>query len=107
MMKTAMRTIMIDGSTWTKITDFYDSILAAVGAPEWHGRSIDALIDSMIWGGINELEPPYTIRIAGTNALPKDIRDHLVLARDALTESRAEFRVRKGRDVEVGLEMGE
>ena len=50
-----MRRIELDAKSWMKILDFYQDLLKALGAPEWHGRNLNALIDSMIWGGINEL----------------------------------------------------
>ncbi|MBC9884143.1 barstar family protein, partial [Bradyrhizobium sp. INPA01-394B] len=40
--------------------DFYDALLAALGAPEGHGRNLNALIDSMVWAGMNAVEAPYT-----------------------------------------------
>jgi RNAse (barnase) inhibitor barstar len=60
-----MRWIELDGGSWTTALDFYTALLGALGAPKGHGRNINALIDSMIWGGMNAVEPPYTIRIRG------------------------------------------
>jgi hypothetical protein len=45
--------------------DFCDELLAALGAPEWHGRSVDALIDSVIVGSINAVMPPYRVEVSG------------------------------------------
>ena len=42
-----MRIIELDAAKWKTIIDFYDALLASLGAPEWHGKSPDALIDSM------------------------------------------------------------
>ena len=58
-----MRTIRLNAENWKTVLDFYDALLAALGAPDWHGASIDAMIDSMIWGGINDVDPPYTVQI--------------------------------------------
>lgn len=85
--------------------DFYDALLSALGAPAWHGRSIDALIDSMIWGGINLVEPPYLIRVRGSSRLPSDVQDHIELAKDFLLKARAEFHALRGCDVEVDFEI--
>ena len=60
-----MRIIEIDGSDWQSVKDFLTTLRAAIGAPDWHGWSVNAFIDSMIWGGINQIEPPYEIRISG------------------------------------------
>lgn len=48
----------LDASAWKTPNDIYAALFKALGSPDWHGDSPDALIDSMIWGGINELEPP-------------------------------------------------
>jgi RNAse (barnase) inhibitor barstar len=72
-----MNFIDLDAHQWKTALDFYEALLSALGAPRWHGRNINALIDSMIYGGINEIEPPLTIRITGTENLPADARDEL------------------------------
>jgi hypothetical protein len=99
-----MRIIKLDATNWKTVIDFYDALLAAIGAPKWHGDSPDALIDSMIWGGINAVEPPYTIRISGTKMLPKDVREHVALVKHALAKARLEYQSRKGGDIEVSME---
>lgn len=60
-----MRTITLDASAWRVEGDFYDAILAALGAPAWHGRNLDALAESIFDGQINSIDPPYAIRIVG------------------------------------------
>jgi hypothetical protein len=100
-----MRTIKLDATNWKTVIDFYDALLAAIGAPKWHGDSPDALIDSMIWGGINAVEPPYTIRIFGAEKLPKNVREHVELVKQALAKARLEYQSRKSGDVEVSMEI--
>ena len=99
-----MRNIELDAKNWTSAVDFYSALLSSIGAPEWHGRNIDALVDSMIWGGINRVEPPYTVQIRGVEQLPGDVRNHIELAKKALLEAPADFRIRHDRDVEVQLD---
>ena len=99
-----MRTIELDATRWTTAWDFYNALLPALGAPTWHGQNINALIDSVIWGGINAVEPPFTIRIRHIGGSPKDVIDEVELAKHALSEARAEFRAQHGRDVDVQLE---
>ena len=41
----------------------YDSFFRAVGAPDWHGRTLDALNDSIAHGSINQVEVPYRLVI--------------------------------------------
>jgi RNAse (barnase) inhibitor barstar len=50
-------------SDWYWAQDFYSAFFLAVGAPEWHGRNLDALNDSIAGGGINKIEVPYRIVI--------------------------------------------
>lgn len=77
-----MKTIALDARHWLSLLDFYDELLSALGAPEWHGRSIDALIDSIIFGGINEVEPPYRVIVGGLDQSAKEAFDEL---REAFT----------------------
>jgi Barstar (barnase inhibitor) len=100
-----MRIIELDATEWKTVVDFYKALLASIGAPEWHGISPDALVDSMIWGGINAVEPPYTIKISGAAKLPKDVRDEVELAKQVLADGRVDYRSRRGDDVEVAIEI--
>ena len=100
-----MRTIELDATKWKTYDDFYNALLPSVGAPKWHGENLNALVDSMIWGGINALEPPYTIRVSGSTMLPKHIRDHLERAKWALEEGRKDYQEQEGGDVEVAIEI--
>jgi RNAse (barnase) inhibitor barstar len=100
-----MRIIELDAAKWKTVIDFYNALLPALGAPKWHGESVDALIDSAIWGRINAIDPPYTIRIVRTQNLSKNVRDHIILVKEDLAEARKEFQVRRGKDTEVNFEL--
>jgi hypothetical protein len=39
----------------------YAAFFKAVGAPSWHGKSFNALNDSIAGGNINEVEVPYSV----------------------------------------------
>ena len=58
-----MKELVLDGSSWNKPDDLYDAFFHAVGAPPWHGRNFNALIDSIETGQINAIEVPYHIVI--------------------------------------------
>ncbi len=93
-----MRIIKLDASGWKVPLDFYDALLGALGAPDWHGRSVDALVDSMLYGGINAIEPPYRIWIVGTEAMPLSVRNELnsaivTLAEQQGVEKEIEFQI--------------
>ena len=64
MARAGVKHIEIDASCWRGPLDFYDAILAALDAPGWHGHSVDALIDSIIVGNINGVDPPYRIEVS-------------------------------------------
>ena len=67
--------IIID---WEKIKskdDFYNCFLPQVKAPSWHGRNLDALNDSLVTGGINEIEPPYCIKNINSSSSNEAIID--------------------------------
>jgi RNAse (barnase) inhibitor barstar len=55
--------------------DVYAKILAGLQAPDWHGRNLDALWDSVTGVEINGLSPPYRVEINGYGVLQKELRD--------------------------------
>jgi hypothetical protein len=99
-----MRTIELNAANWKTVLDFYHAVLTAVGAPKWHGESPDALIDSMIWGSINAIDPPYTIKISGVRSVPKDVHEHINLVKRAVADARTEYCRRRNADIDVTIE---
>lgn len=100
-----MRIIRLDASKWTNNLDFYEALLPQLGAPDWHGESIAALIDSMIWGEINEVEPPYRVQVVGTDRVPSSVMAFLEDLRDCLRRARADRLCRMGVDADATLEL--
>jgi len=100
-----VRTIELHAQDWNTVTDFHGALLTAIGAPAWHGRSIDAFIDSMIWGGINSIEPPYKVRVHGLQSLTINVRNEIELVRQHVTEARTEFLHSRGQDPGVFFEV--
>lgn len=74
----------IDASNWQSMSDYCEAMFDALGSPEGHGCSLDAFIDSMVYGGMNAVEPPYTIRIKGTKLLPTKILEEIEALKQAL-----------------------
>lgn len=97
--------IEIDTSEWRHVIDFYKDVLKNIRAPDWHGKSINALVDSMIYGGINEIESPYTIRFRGVDDLPADIIDELRVAKNTIDAARLDQRNTTGLDADVEFEI--
>jgi hypothetical protein len=98
-----MRTIELNAENWETVIDFCHALLAAIGAPKWHGMSPDAFIDSMVWGRINAVEPPYMVRISGLSTAPSDVFDYVELVSDALVEARIYRKRYNGDDVDVSV----
>jgi RNAse (barnase) inhibitor barstar len=69
-----MKELVLNGAKWTTQDDFYDAFFRAVGAPEWHGRNLDALYDSIAAGSINEVEVPYRLVIANYSEIGDDAK---------------------------------
>ena len=67
--------IELEGATWSGADDFYTAYLAAVGAPEWHGRNLDAVWDSLTGGDINQRKLPFRVRITGTARMSVGARE--------------------------------
>ena len=97
--------IEIDGSQWKTAIDFLTALRTAVGAPHWHGWSPDAFIDSTIWGGINELEPPYEIHVIGSGQTPQEVKDYIDLMTSVLEEARKWRLENRGDDIDVSLRV--
>lgn len=100
-----MRYIELNSTNWKTKLDFYRDILAALGAPKWHGESIDCMIDSMVWGGINTVHPPYIVRIRGMNRLPEAIRQTIETLDKEIAKQRADHLRWHKKDVEVEFEL--
>ena len=82
--------IELDGSHWASKGDFYDALLPAIGAPPWHGRNLAALNQSIRAGKINDIRPPYTVRIRGAATMQPDAREMVNRFAELLAERRAE-----------------
>ena len=95
-----MRRIELDTASWIDLDDFYSALLPALGAPSWHGHNFDALWDSMVQGGINDLQPPYEINLVNTFGLGEPLRSKLIGFLDLVREARE----RKGIDIHATAE---
>lgn len=67
--------IVIDWATIDCEADFYRQVLEQLKAPAWHGHNLDALSDSMCAGGINGVEPPYSVSVVGVSEVRPGLRE--------------------------------
>jgi hypothetical protein len=65
----------------------------------------DAFVDSMIWGGMNSIEPPYTVQIKNITGAPEEVADFVSLMISVIKEARQERFKRRGDDVEVSISV--
>lgn len=86
-----MTIVELDASKWSTLEDFYEGLLAAVGAPDWHGRNPNALVDSLVYGSINDLEPPYTIRMHRLAQAPQAVAEHVRMIVGYLIDARRDY----------------
>ncbi|MDR3416172.1 MAG: barstar family protein [Nevskia sp.] len=54
-----MHSIRIDWAQISSEDGMWDALCRESKEPMWHGRNLDALNDSWVAGGINEMGPPY------------------------------------------------
>ena len=76
-----------------------EAILALPG----HGSSIESFVDSMVFGTMSELSPPYMITVTG--AENPEVRAFAERLSNAIGQARLERRTRRGDDAEVVLKV--
>ena len=94
-----VKELVLDGTGWQTKDDFYNAFFCAVGAPEWHGRNLDALADSISGGSINRVEVPYKIVIRSYGSIAPQAREMTDKFIHLVRELAAE-----GCPVEIGVE---
>lgn len=88
-----MTDIELDASGWVTADDFSAALFAGLGAPSWHGTSINALVDSMIYGGINDIVPPFRVTARGMGGAKGEARTALLETFEALGDAGAHYAI--------------
>ncbi|HRX84284.1 MAG TPA: barstar family protein, partial [Phycisphaerae bacterium] len=65
-----MNDLLISGTSWRNPDNVWDDLLEALGAPDWHGRNLDALSDSVCTGSVNAIQPPLRVLIRDVANIP-------------------------------------
>jgi len=63
---------------WGKIQtpeDYFSQLLPQVKAPDWHGKNLNALADSLVTGSINSIEPPFCLINLNVGSLKSELHD--------------------------------
>ena len=97
-----MRIIELDATKWKTYDDFYNAPLPSIGAPKWHGQNLNALVDSMIWGGINAVDPLTQSESWERRRCHKIF---VITSKRALAKGRADYQKLRGGDVKVAIEI--
>ena len=56
--------VTLQAAGWQTSDDLWSALLQALGAPEWHGNSLDALFDSLV-AKLNTIKPPLVVEFVG------------------------------------------
>ena len=81
-----MNVVQLDARHWKTPPDFYKALVRELGAPDWHGESIPALIDSMIVGDINAVALPLRVVVTGLDKASVAAFNELIEAFSALSQ---------------------
>jgi RNAse (barnase) inhibitor barstar len=73
-----MLVIELDAKKWNCHLDFYQDLNNELGSPKKHGSSIAAFIDSIVYGGMNKVIPPFRIEIRNFKILNHDLAKEIV-----------------------------
>lgn len=92
-----MKVIALDASAWQSVDDFYSALLPKLGAPAWHGRNLDALLDSLS-SDINDVAQPFGVQLQNSAGLPPSMAEFL---REVVTVF--QFARERGADVSITL----
>ena len=79
--------ISLDWSLISSEEDFYSSVLNKLESPDWHGRNLNALRDSVVTGGINGIEPPYVFRNINISFGPEELKNFKLAVFEILIDS--------------------
>ena len=98
-----MKTVEIDATRCANPKEFARLLHEAIQAIPGHGSSIEAFVDSMVFGTMSELSPPYMITVTG--AENPEVRAFAERLSNAIGQARLERRTRRGDDSEVVLKV--
>ncbi len=71
--------INIDVSLWRDRRDVYETILLEIKAYPGHAVNINALVETLTWGGpeFSEIQPPFVIRLHNTRMLSPELLESI------------------------------
>ena len=60
----------------------------AMDAPQWHGKNLDALDESVAYGGNDTIEPPYSVTLTNVGRLPVELKRDIQIIRDIFADAK-------------------
>jgi hypothetical protein len=100
-----MQLIELHADSMVAAMDFVTALKKAIGAPDWHGDSVDAFLDSMIYhDDVNTLRSPFSISIVGAGKAGLEAQDAICRLARSINERGASDR---GGDLEVTVRVEE
>jgi hypothetical protein len=102
-----MRVIKLDATNWRTLSDLSCALKAALGSVEGHGNSINAWVDSIIYGGMNAIEPPFVIRITGVANCSVFLKEDILALSRAIDKARTWKLEHYGVDVDASFEFAD
>ncbi|MBB3472801.1 barstar family protein [Sphingomonas sp. BK345] len=81
-------TLRLDARGWDSREAMWRALLDALGAPAWHGDSLDALFDSLV-SGLNRVRPPLLLELVGAAQCPAALVAYLTRVREVFADAGA------------------
>jgi RNAse (barnase) inhibitor barstar len=97
-----MKVISLDGAAWSCRQDFFDALADVLKVVPYHGRGFDAFEDSVFYGGMSQVEPPFAVVVR--NCPPFAESDVKRMA-DGWAGQREWKRMYYGEDVEATISL--
>lgn len=79
--------LVIDWAAIVTLDQLYDVIFAQAGAPDWHGRNLNAINDAWVTGTICKQGPPFDFVILHEEQAAAELVAIAVMIREIATES--------------------
>ena len=98
-----MKMIQLDARDWKSSDDFIADLKAAIGAPDWHGSSVNAFVDFMATGGVNSAEPPCIVKVINLVQVDAETLELIAAISDAIESRRVYHRLKSGEEQNVRL----
>lgn len=95
----------VDASNWLTGTDPYYALFAVLKSPPGHGVNSNALVDSIVYGGMNEAEPPFVIRVNGLSKASGEASEEMMFISETVKEAIEYERRNQGNAPDVRFEL--